>query len=261
MRYLLSLWLCCVPLSAATLVYNGGVTGTVYTAAGVDENSPASLLDGILVSATFSDGNTLSCALAGGQCAVTDRFQVGFSNAFNSPNVWHGEIRNLSQSYGLLSSSWNAVPGDAVWDVISQVEITPGSGPGLTVSGATLFGPNQSPTTAMATAVNAVQISGSGGPLYDLFTQLDFQTNSLPYQHTLAFSVDVDRLTASNVPDAPVMLQVVSGGLLLLTQRRRWRKETASGSHRRWGRRRTAPRSPAGVDRPPTAPGGGCSGS
>lgn len=222
MRYLLSFWLCCVPLSAATLVFNGGVTGTVYTAAGVDENSPASLLDGILVSATFSDGNTFSCGLTGGLCAVTNRFQATLSNAFNSPNGWNAEIRNESQSFGLLSSVWYAVPGNAVWDIIAQVEVTPGSGPGLAVSGATLFSPNASPTTAMATANNAVEIAGSGGPLGDLFTHLQFQTSSLPYQHTLAFSVDVDRLTASNVPDVPVMFQVVSGGLLLLTQRRRW---------------------------------------
>jgi len=167
----------------------------------------ADLMAGMTISATFSNGQTQNCTWGAtgpgsGGCtggAVADgSFSLSASgDTYTNPFL----LTNLSTQALLLSLTLNALPGNAVFDVVATPGLTPGSDLGQAVSGFTT--PASAPN-GLGVYSNLVSVGGNPAQ-GDLYTQLviSFGSIGLAAGETGTFVADTDSIgtTPSGVPE------------------------------------------------------------
>jgi len=224
-----SLLLASVPTSQAGIIslssLNNGVTVNVTSLSGLV--TTADLMAGMTVSATFSNGQTQTCTWGAtgagsggctGGAAADGSFSLAASaDTYTNPFL----LTNLSTQALLLSLTLNALPGNAVFDVVATPGLTPGSDLGQAVSGFT------TPTTApdgLGSYLNIVTVGGNPAQ-GDLYTQLviDFGITGLATGQTGTFVADTDSIgfTPAGVPE-PVTCALCGVTLVAMGLMRRW---------------------------------------
>ncbi|MBY0507443.1 MAG: hypothetical protein K2X03_26250 [Bryobacteraceae bacterium] len=223
MKYALwcGLWLAAAPVSQAGIIFlnnvNAGTPLSINSLTGLP--TTGDLMDGMIITATFSNGQTQTCVWAAtgagaGGCAGGAAANGSFSlNVSGDTETNPFQLTNLSTTALLLSLTLNAAPANAVFDIITAPGLTPGSGFGQAVSG---FTPTGAPN-GLGTYSNIVNL-GTDPAQGDLYTQLVIEFGALGLAPGIVgtFVADTDSISPA-VSGVPEPVTYVLCGISLVT--------------------------------------------
>lgn len=199
--------------SMAATFTSGTDAGVGYNTTGISTfNTGASDMNGMTVTAVFSDGSSDSAIYANG-LASTGLFSLSYAGATTFSGTW--TIANSNTGLFLTDLIIKGSTGDTMFDILGDDTHTPGSalgGPG-SVSPANVNGS----ASVNADFVYTNQVSLNGTFYGDLYETLAIGLSGFDTAATLSFTTDTDNsaLAGDIVVEVPVPATVALFGLAL----------------------------------------------